>query len=255
LSGTAITPRLVALCIVAMFGAELTLATARAAAGPQAANTQSAEQLIKASDCASCHAADRTVVGPAYAAIAKKYAGATDAANRLIQSIRAGSSGTWGDAKMPPHPDLTNAQLQTMVRWVLAVKDTPAASATAARRYAYALADGKKVTLDFPLFIEGGGKKVTKDIFRGYALFNSYCYRCHGTDATQSELGPNLRHSLEIGMTARQFMSVAMTGREEKGMPTWAGFLSPEEMTSIFRYVKARSLGLLPTGRPPSETD
>ena len=96
---------------------------------------------------------------------------------------------------------------------------------------------------------------MTKDIFRGYALFNSYCYRCHGTDATESELGPNLRHSLEIGMTARQFMSVAMTGREEKGMPTWAGFLSPEEMTSIYRYVKARSLGLLPTGRPPSETD
>ena len=96
---------------------------------------------------------------------------------------------------------------------------------------------------------------MTKDIFRGYALFNSYCFRCHGTDATESELGPNLRHSLEIGMTQRQFMSVAMTGREDKGMPTWAGFLTPEEMTSIYRYVKARSVGLLPTGRPPSETD
>ena len=238
-----------------MFGAELTQATASAGAGRQASNTQTAEQLIKASDCVSCHAADRTVVGPAYAAIAKKYAGTTGAAARLALRIRDGGTGIWGDAKMPPHPDLTDAQRQTIARYILAVKDAPAATAPAARRYAYALPDGKKITLDFPLYIEVGGKKVTKDIFRGYALFNSYCFRCHGTDATESELGPNLRHSLEIGMTARQFMSVAMTGREDKGMPTWAGFLSVEEMTSIYRYVKARSLGLLPTGRPPSETD
>ena len=238
-----------------MLGAELTQAIPVAGAARQASNTQTAEQLIKASDCASCHAADRTVVGPAYAAIAKKYAGTAGAAARLALRIRDGGAGTWGDAKMPPHADLTDAQRQTIARYILAVKDAPAVAAPAARRYAYALPDGKKITLDFPLYVEGGGKKVTKDIFRGYALFNSYCFRCHGTDATESELGPNLRHSLEIGMTQRQFMSVAMTGREDKGMPTWAGFLTPEEMTSIYRYVKARSVGLLPTGRPPSETD
>lgn len=241
-----------------MFGAQLSQAAAPPAAGRQTAIPQTAEQLIKASDCVSCHAADRTVVGPAYAAIAKKYAGTAGAATRLAQSIRQGSTGTWGDARMPAHPDLTDAQLQTLVRWVLGVRNTaaaPAAPASTAKRYPYALPDGKKITLDFPLYVEGGGKKVTKDIFRGYALFNSYCFRCHGTDATESELGPNLRHSLEIGMTARQFMSVAMAGREDKGMPTWAGFLSPEEMTSIYRYVKGRSLGLLATGRPPSETD
>jgi cytochrome c len=255
LSGSASIPRIVALSIVAMFGAELTQAIAWSGAGRQAAATQTAEQLIKASDCASCHAADRTVVGPAYTAIAKKYAGTAGAAARLALRIRDGGAGTWGDARMPPHPDLTDAQRQTIARYILAVKVTPAASAPVARRYAYALPDGKKITLDFPLYVEGGGKKVTKDIFRGYALFNSYCFRCHGTDATESELGPNLRHSLEIGMTQRQFMSVAMTGREEKGMPTWAGFLTPEEMTSIYRYVKGRSLGLLATGRPPSETD
>jgi cytochrome c len=46
-----------------------------------------------------------------------------------------------------------------------------------------------------------------------------------------------------------------MVGRDDKGMPTWAGFLSEEEMTSIYRYVKGRSLGLVPVGRPPSEND
>ena len=66
-----------------------------------------------------------------------------------------------------------------------------------AKRYDYKLGDGKTITLDFPLFVEGSDQKVTKDVFRGYALYNSYCYRCHGTDATESQLGPNLRHSME----------------------------------------------------------
>ena len=46
-----------------------------------------------------------------------------------------------------------------------------------------------------------------------------------------------------------------MLGREDKGMPSWAGFLTEEEMTSIYRYMKGRSLELVPVGRPPSEFD
>jgi cytochrome c len=156
---------------------------------------------------------------------------------------------------MPPHPDLKDAQLKPIVQWILSLADVPAARATNVKTYAYTLKDGKKVTLDFPLFVEGSDRKVTKDLFRGYALYDSYCYRCHGTDATESELGPNLRHTLETGMTLRQLLAVTMVGREDKGMPSWAGFLSEEEMTSIYRYVKGRSLGLLPVGRPPSEND
>jgi cytochrome c len=221
----------------------------------QAGNPQTGEQLTKGSDCFSCHAADHIIVGPAYNAIAKKYAGQPDAVSRLVRRIREGGSGTWGNILMPPHADLTEAQIREIVQWILSLKDLPAARAANAKTYTYTLQDGKKSTLDFPLFVEGSDRKVTKDIFRGYALYNSYCYRCHGTDATESELGPNLRHSLETGMTLRQFLAVAMPGREDKGMPSWAGFLSEEEMTSIYRYVKGRSLGLIPVGRPPSEND
>jgi cytochrome c len=127
-------------------------------------------------------------------------------------------------------------------------------TALTAQTYNYTLADGKKITLDFPLFVDGKGPKVTKDVFRGYTLFNSYCYRCHGQDVTESQLGPNLRHSLEK-MTAQQFLAVAKFGREDLGMPSWGGFLSEEEMRSIYRYVKGRSLELVPVGRPPSEFD
>ena len=34
---------------------------------------QDAPKLIQASDCSSCHAVDRQVVGPAYSDIAKRY--------------------------------------------------------------------------------------------------------------------------------------------------------------------------------------
>jgi len=246
--------RTVALFIVTFFAAQLIQARAWAGAGLQAGSPQTAEQLTKGSDCFSCHGTDHLIVGPAYNAIAKRYAGQADAASRLARRIREGGSGTWGTIRMPPHPNLTDPQTKEIVQWILSLKDVPTARATV-KTYAYTLQDGKKIALDFPLFVEGNGRKVTKDIFRGYALYNSYCYRCHGTDATESELGPNLRHSLETGMTLRQLLAVTMVGRDDKGMPSWAGFLSEEEMTSIYRYVKGRSLGLVPVGRPPSEND
>jgi cytochrome c len=56
-------------------------------------------------------------------------------------------------------------------------------------------------------------------------------------------------------MKPREFLSVAMSGRKEKGMPSWAGFLSEEDVAHVYRYVKGRSLDLVPSGRPPSEQD
>ena len=67
-------------------------------------------------------------------------------------------------------------------------------------------------------------------------------------------LGPDLRHSLAAGMKQPEFLSVAMAGRKEKGMPAWAGFLSKQEVIQTYQYTKGRSLDLVPVGRPPSET-
>jgi cytochrome c len=216
-----------------------------AAAGAE----ESAEKLIQGSDCSSCHAVDRQVVGPAYSTVAKRYAGQSDAQEKLALKIREGGSG------MTPHPDLTDAQRREIARWILSQTDAAPPVQTETKLYAYPLKDGTTVQLDFPMFVEGKGQKVTKDVFHGYQLYNSYCYRCHGTDATGGQLAPDLRHSLAVGMKQKEFLSTAMAGRQEKGMPAWAGFLSEDDVVHVYKYVKGRSLDLVPSGRPPSEQD
>ena len=199
-----------------------------------AALGQDGQKLIQANDCTSCHAVDRQVVGPAYNDIAKRYAGQTGAVDKLNAKIRDGGGG------MPPHPDLPDAQRVEMAKWILLQKDSTA-----------------KPAPDEPLelFVDGKPPKVTKDVFHGYQLYNSYCYRCHGTDATGGQLAPDLRHSLAAGMKQSAFLSVAMSGRKEQGMPAWAGFLSEQDVVHIYKYVKGRSLDLVPSGRPASEQD
>jgi cytochrome c len=218
---------------------------------------QLGEKLMNENDCSSCHAQDRHSVGPSYAAIAKRYARQVDATSRLAARIRDGGSGNWGDVAMTPHPDLTNAQAKQMLAWIFSLKDARRAEAkeAAKRTYTYKLKNGSLRQLDFPVYVDERAPKVTKDIFKGYALYNSYCYRCHGTDATGGELAPDLRMSLNSGMRQQSFIAVAMAGKEAKGMPSWAGFLSPEDMIKVYRYVKGRSLDLVPSGRPPSELE
>jgi cytochrome c len=210
------------------------------------------EKLVTGNDCTGCHSPDSQGAGPSWKAIAKRYAGQAGAPAKLSAKIRAGGSGTWGDVAMTPHPDVTDAQGRQMVDWILSLKDAaPSAPAAPSKTYSYKPKNGPAVQLDFSIFVTGTSGKVTKDIFRGYELFNSYCYRCHGTDASGSELGPDLRHSLAAGMTQQQFIAIAMAGRKDKGMPSWAGFLSKQEVTQTYQYTKGRSLDLIAPGRPP----
>src|SRR5213593_2765078 len=78
------------------------------------------EQMAKDAGCLSCHSISEKVVGPSFKSVAEKYRGQSDAVNQLVQSVRNGSKGTWGRIPMPAHNALAEADVKTIVEWVLA---------------------------------------------------------------------------------------------------------------------------------------
>jgi sulfite dehydrogenase len=93
-------------------------ASTRQPARTGAASTD-AKALLAANNCLSCHAVDQTVVGPAYKAVAAKYAHAPDAEATVAKNIRAGGAGKWGAVPMPPYGQLNDEQARSLARYVL----------------------------------------------------------------------------------------------------------------------------------------
>jgi cytochrome c len=228
--------------LVTMAGAAADTTTTGSSAMPKG------EMLAKGSDCFSCHAIDQKVVGPAFDAVAAKFAGQADAETTLSDAIMKGHVGTWGNVPMPAHPQLSADDTKEIVSWILALKKTTAATDTGDKKYTYTV-NGKTVTTDFPIF-QPGTEKVTKSVFTGYEQYNSYCFRCHGADAVGGSYAPNLRRSLNNGMSESKFLSIAMTGKKSKGMPSWAGFFTPAQIQSIYQYVDARAVAVVSEGTP-----
>lgn len=226
------------------------LSLAAHAADPSGTTMPKGETLAKGSDCFSCHAIDQKVVGPAFTAVAAKFAGKPGAETTLSDAIIKGHVGTWGNVPMPPHPKITQADAKEIVSWILSLKKpgTTTASAASGQKFTYTV-KGKTVTTDFPI-LQKGTDKVTPMVFRGYELFNSYCFRCHGADADGGAYAPNLRASLNNGMSESKFLSIAMTGVKAKGMPSWAGFFTPHQIKAIYQYTAARAVDVVHQGTP-----
>jgi len=83
---------------------------------------QANEALANKSGCLGCHAVATKLVGPAYKDVAAKYAGQADAQSILMQSIRNGGGGKWGELPMPAHPKLSDADLKKLSAWILGLK-------------------------------------------------------------------------------------------------------------------------------------
>jgi cytochrome c len=78
--------------------------------------------LAKAKNCMACHAIGSKLVGPAYKDVAAKYAGQKDAEAKLVAKVIKGGSGVWGPVPMPANPQVSEAEAQSLVKWVLAQK-------------------------------------------------------------------------------------------------------------------------------------
>lgn len=97
--------------------AAVTLAT-----GAHAADAKAAEALAKASGCFACHTVDKKLVGPGYQEIANKYRKDKGAEASLIQKVKEGGKGVWGDIPMPPNAHVKDADIKTLVQWILSLK-------------------------------------------------------------------------------------------------------------------------------------
>jgi len=86
------------------------------------------ETVIAGSDCLGCHAEGHKIAGPAWAQIAGKFRGKTQAevVSALADSVLEGSVGTWGPVPMPSHPELSREQAEAAVSWILNVDELAA---------------------------------------------------------------------------------------------------------------------------------
>lgn len=79
--------------------------------------------LVSKSDCLTCHKVDEMVTGPAYRDVANKYAGLPDTIiTHLAGKIRSGGNGVWGEIMMLPHPAISQADAEAMVKYILLLK-------------------------------------------------------------------------------------------------------------------------------------
>jgi cytochrome c len=97
------------------------IATALIAAGVMVSAPAMANlDLAKKSNCMSCHTVDKKLVGPAYKDVAAKYKGKADAVKMLAEKVKKGGKGAWGEIPMPPNAAVKDADIETLVKWILA---------------------------------------------------------------------------------------------------------------------------------------
>ena len=80
------------------------------------------EELAKKHACFACHAVDKKLVGPAYKDVAAKYANDKQAEAKLVEKVKKGGTGVWGQVPMPPNAAVPDADIRALVKWILSQK-------------------------------------------------------------------------------------------------------------------------------------
>jgi cytochrome c len=93
-----------------------------AAAIPASLPAHANEELAKKHACLACHAVDKKLVGPSYKEVAAKYRGDAGAEAKLVDKVKKGSQGTWGQVPMPPNANVPDGDVRALVKWILSQK-------------------------------------------------------------------------------------------------------------------------------------
>ena len=88
------------------------------AAFPALAN----EELAKKHACFACHSTDKKLVGPSYKDVSAKYRADKGAEAKLFDKVKKGGTGVWGQVPMPPNAAVPDADIRTLVKWILSQK-------------------------------------------------------------------------------------------------------------------------------------
>jgi cytochrome c len=91
-----------------------------AATSAHATDATRGQSIANANACMGCHAVDRKLVGPSFQQIAAKYKGDAQAPAKLARKVKDGGSGVWGVIPMPAHQSMSDADIRSVVDWVLA---------------------------------------------------------------------------------------------------------------------------------------
>lgn len=79
--------------------------------------------LLAKAPCKTCHNRKVKAIGPSYVALAQRYADADDdMIKTLVGKVKNGGKGNWGEVMMNPHPDIPEADIEQMIRYMLSVK-------------------------------------------------------------------------------------------------------------------------------------
>ncbi|EIM76643.1 cytochrome c class I [Nitritalea halalkaliphila LW7] len=84
---------------------------------------QAGSEKVKANGCTACHMSVRKVIGPSYKDVAERYEATDENVEMLAANIINGNYGNWGEVPMPPHPQISQDDAETMVRYILMFKD------------------------------------------------------------------------------------------------------------------------------------
>lgn len=79
-------------------------------------------ELAKKSNCFSCHAMEKKMIGPSFKDITARYRNDAGAEERLVARVARGGSGAWGSIPMPANsPPVTETDIRTMVKFILSL--------------------------------------------------------------------------------------------------------------------------------------
>ena len=82
-----------------------------------------------------------------------------------------------------------------------------------------------------------------QDTSRGGSLFASACARCHGANASGTDLGPTLVGAQAMGKDDSALHDTIANGRTGTSMPSWGDLIGSQDVDNIIAYLRALAGG------------